>query len=203
MTFEMFLSIVAVLGSIVTMYVSLRRIAPESRKLELDGRAAQLKLISDYEKKIVDDASIIKSLNSRVDELEKCLAEIQQRMAELEERTEEAQHSAMVRYKALMSITPVPIFVVNVDTGVIVDVNPRTCDLYGYTEGQLKQMNISEVSAEPAQTMEILANRITRVPKRRHRKKNGKIFDVSTEMRYFQDGDNYCVSVVTVLDGDE
>lgn len=200
MNIELIVSFVAVFASLIGVFIAYKKAGPESKKIEIEAKQGQLKLINEYETKLVQDSKVIKELNLRIDELEKCLAEVQQRMAELEEKHDDLKKFDTIRYNCLMAAIPIPVIFVNVTTGQIIDVNPKACELYEYSVGQMKQMNVVEISAEPDQTLYTINNKIKRVERRYHKKKNGKVFPVTTEMVYFDgNGDTYCVAVVTAF----
>jgi len=82
------------------------------------------------------------------------------------------------KYRQLFQAESDAIFVVDADTGEILDANPAASAIYGYSYDELLKMKNSDISAEPQKTTTATQNRVAMVPYRLHRKKDGTIFPV-------------------------
>jgi PAS domain S-box-containing protein len=76
--------------------------------------------------------------------------------AELERRDAlEARQHSEASYRAILESAEDAAFVHDIDTGAILDVNSRTCDVYGYTREELLQIDVGMLSSGvPPYTME-------------------------------------------------
>ncbi len=82
------------------------------------------------------------------------------------------------KYRQLFQAESDAIFVVDADTGEILDANPAATSIYGYSREELMCLKNSDISAEPIKTTEATQNRVAMVPHRLHRKKDGTVFPV-------------------------
>jgi PAS domain S-box-containing protein len=102
-------------------------------------------------------------------ELEK---RVEQRTAELKESEE--------KYRLVFESESDAIMIFDGETRRFVDVNSAAEKLYGYTRDEFLQLNCSAITAEPDDSdvsiRETMARRITSVPRRLHRKKDGSVF---------------------------
>ncbi len=68
-------------------------------------------------------------------------------------RAEEALEAAEASYRAIFDAGEDPIFVHDWDTGAVVDVNAKACEVYGYTREELLRISIDAInSGEPPYT---------------------------------------------------
>ncbi len=68
--------------------------------------------------------------------------------AELQrKRSEEARRISEVSYRAIFDASEDAIFVHDWESGAIVDVNPRACELYGYTRDELLRASVEDLSS--------------------------------------------------------
>jgi PAS domain S-box/PAS domain S-box len=81
-------------------------------------------------------------------------------------------------YRAIFEASGDSIFVIDVKTKEIIDVNAAACKLYGYAREEMIGLKNTDISAEPEKTDEELNKRPARVALRYHKKKNGTIFPV-------------------------
>ncbi len=101
-------------------------------------------------------------------------------------RAEEALKESEEFFRALYERVHHPIYLLDEDLN-FVDVNPFTCEFYGYTREEFKRMNISDITVreehadqqESAERMRHQGEAI--VQERRHRKKNGEIVAVTAD----------------------
>lgn len=98
------------------------------------------------------------------------ITESKRMRAELAEKEE--------KYRQLFEAESDAIFVVDTDSGEILDANPAAIAIYGYTYEALLQMKNTDVSAEPEKSFHATRNRETLVPIRFHKKKDGTVFPV-------------------------
>ncbi len=68
-------------------------------------------------------------------------------------RADQALRSAEASYRAIFDAAEDAIFVHDWDTGAVVDVNPKACEVYGYSYEELKRASVADVSSgEPPYT---------------------------------------------------
>ena len=103
---------------------------------------------------------------------------------ELEERnraTDKLRESEM-KYRQLFEMVSDALFLIDNETGRILDVNVAAVTLYGYSRDELLNMRNTDLSAEPAktrkQTEEAALAKVISIPVRYHRKKDGTVFPV-------------------------
>ena len=82
------------------------------------------------------------------------------------------------KYRQLFAAESDAIFMIDAQTGQILDANPATSSIYGYTHDELLQMKNTDVSAEPDKTTEATQHRETLVNLRFHKRKDGTVFPV-------------------------
>ncbi len=137
------------------------------------------------------NARAICDADSRVLYYEGSLEDITER-----KRAEEGQHKALAgalqathalreseeRYRTLYKAESSAIFLVDEDTGELIDANPAAERLYGYTRKELLQMKAWELSAEPEETKRVIrvynTKGVAHVPLRYHKNKAGTVFTV-------------------------
>lgn len=100
-------------------------------------------------------------------------------------RIEEALRESEERYRILFEMEADAIFMVDQESGRFIDANPAAEKLYGFSREEFLQMNAVEISAEPAKTRHALDTQITHIPLRRHRRKDGTVFQVEIIGSYF------------------
>jgi PAS domain S-box-containing protein len=103
------------------------------------------------------------------------------------------------KYRQLFAAESDAIFMIDADTGEILDANPATTLIYGYTHDELLLMKNTDVSAEPEKTSEATQNHINLVPIRYHKKKDGTIFPVELSAGFTTMG-NRNIQIVTSRD---
>ena len=68
--------------------------------------------------------------------------------AELErQRAEETLRRSEASYRAIFEASEDAVFIHDWDTGAIIDVNRRACEIYGYSYEEMKRINIAELSS--------------------------------------------------------
>lgn len=82
------------------------------------------------------------------------------------------------KYRLLFEAESDAIFMIDAESGQILDVNPAATRSYGYSRQELLAMKNTDVSAEPEKTIEATNQRQTKVLIRYHKKKDGTILPV-------------------------
>lgn len=91
-----------------------------------------------------------------------------------EERVRESEQM----YRQLFELESDAIFLVNAETGEILEVNQTAATLYGYEREKLLSMKNTDLSAEPTETRRATTDKLNMIPIRMHRKKDGTVFPV-------------------------
>jgi len=91
-----------------------------------------------------------------------------------EERIRESED----RYRTLFEMESDATFIIDNESGEIVEVNETAAGLYGYSKRELVGLRNYDLSAEPDETRRATENRLTAIPVRWHRKKDGTVFPV-------------------------
>jgi PAS domain S-box-containing protein len=89
------------------------------------------------------------------------------------------------KYRNVFEAKNDPLLLVDAETRSIIDLNPAASVLYGYTRGEMLQMDLLALSAEPEKTQETLDRQVPRVSLRYHRKKDGTVFPADITHAYF------------------
>ncbi len=82
------------------------------------------------------------------------------------------------RYRSLFDLESDAIFLIDNETGQILEVNNAATSLYGYSKEELLQKKNTDLSAEAQETRKAVLKELTVVPIRYHRKKDGTVFPV-------------------------
>ncbi|MCX6122489.1 MAG: PAS domain S-box protein [Ignavibacteriales bacterium] len=94
-------------------------------------------------------------------------------------RTEEALRENEEKYRRLFDMESDALFLIDDETGQIIEANAAASTLYGYQHQELLQMRNVDLSAEPDETSRAGKNPTeTRIPIRYHRKKDGSVFPI-------------------------
>jgi len=94
------------------------------------------------------------------------------------EKNQSAIQESEEQYRLIFNLVSDAIFLIDNETGQILEVNKAASSLYGYSREELLSMNHRDVSAEPERTREATLKEMTVVPLRYHRKKDGAVFPV-------------------------
>ena len=103
------------------------------------------------------------------------------------------------KYRQLFAAESDAIFMINADTGQIIDANPAATNIYGYSHTEMLAMKNTDISAEPDKTTEATKKNQTLVPLRMHKKKDGTIFPVELSAG-FTSINNTRIQIVTSRD---
>ena len=91
---------------------------------------------------------------------------------------EETLKTSEKKYRRLFEAESDAIFLIDKETGQILDANPAATQIYGYTHEEFLTLRNVDISAEPEKTKESTANDHSFVPIRYHKKKEGAAFAV-------------------------
>lgn len=97
-------------------------------------------------------------------------------------RVEAALRESEERYRHLFHANQDPLFLLDMETRAITDANPAACQVYGYSREELLGLQNTDLSAEPEKTIQSMQDKVSFVPLRYHRKKDGTVFPA--EMSY-------------------
>ncbi|OFW56602.1 MAG: hypothetical protein A2133_00100 [Actinobacteria bacterium RBG_16_64_13] len=100
-------------------------------------------------------------------------------------QADEALRESEERYRALFELESDAIVLVDNESGQILEVNAAAMVLYGYSREEWLSMNHTDVSVEPDKTRQAAGDRLTQIPIRRHKKKDGTVFPVEITGRHF------------------
>ncbi len=93
------------------------------------------------------------------------------------------------KYRTLFMAEPDPIFLIDENSGRLLDANPAAEELYGYAHAELLTMKACDLSCEPDITqkaIKIKNDNIAHIPHRIHKKKNGDKIIVEISARHFE-----------------
>jgi PAS domain S-box-containing protein len=93
-------------------------------------------------------------------------------------RVEQALRESEQKYRLLFEMESDALFLIDNETGNILDVNAAAVSLYGYSREELLRMRNVDLSAEPTATRRATLKGPTYIPVRYHHKKDGSIFPV-------------------------
>ena len=96
---------------------------------------------------------------------------------EREQAQEELRYSEH-KYRQLFELVSDALFLIDKDSGRILEVNRAASEMYGYTRKELLELRNTDLSAEPESTTRATQEELTVVPERSHKKKNGTVFPV-------------------------
>lgn len=82
------------------------------------------------------------------------------------------------KYRHLFELESDAIFLVDKETGNILEVNESAIDMYGFNREELLRMKNADLSEEPDKTKHATQEQLHQIPIRYHRKKDGSVFPV-------------------------
>ena len=95
---------------------------------------------------------------------------------------EEELRDSESKYRRLFEMESDALFLIDAQSGEILDANLAAAELYGYSLEALLQMRTTDLSAEPEETRKAddtaASSGVVLIPVRYHRKKDGKVFPV-------------------------
>lgn len=114
-------------------------------------------------------------------------------------KLEETLRASEKKYRKLFEAESDAIFLIEKETGKILDANPAASAIYGYSHEEFLQLLNIDISAEPEKTKTATANNHSFVPIRYHRKRNGDVFAVEISAGV-TDLDGHAVHIITARD---
>jgi PAS domain S-box-containing protein len=129
-------------------------------------------------------------LNLVLNSLNDALA-LARRQVEERKQAEEALRESEERYRQLFELESDAIFLIENESGRILEVNNAASALYGYSRDELLTKRNTDLSAEPEDTRQVtqetpvIADQVVTIPLRFHRKKDGAVFPVEITGRFF------------------
>jgi len=100
-------------------------------------------------------------------------------------RAEEALRESEERYRQLFEMESDAIFLIDNETGRILEANEAASELYGFSREELRGLRNVDLSAEPESTRARTREGASEIPLRWHRKRDGSIFPVEIMARHF------------------
>ncbi|MFZ7110148.1 MAG: ATP-binding protein [Desulfatiglandales bacterium] len=101
------------------------------------------------------------------------------------DRVKESLAESETKYRQLFEMESDALFLIENDTGRVLEVNPAASEMYGYGREDFLQMDNTQVSAEPEETRKVRSEHLTTVPIRYHKKSDGTVFPVEISARHF------------------
>ncbi|MCE5272187.1 PAS domain S-box protein [bacterium] len=107
-----------------------------------------------------------------------------------EDITEQKRSAEKIRfseekYRALFEMESDALFLISNVDGRILEVNQAAVEMYGYSRSELLRLRNLDLSGEPDQTHAATLSRLTVIPVRWHRRKDGAVFPVEINARHF------------------
>ncbi|MEI6682564.1 MAG: PAS domain S-box protein [Bacteroidota bacterium] len=106
-------------------------------------------------------------------------------------KLEKAVSEREEKYRTLFTASRDALFLIDRNSGDILDVNDAVCNLYGYTREELYKLKNTDLSFEPVATSLATKNLRGRIELRYHKKKDGTVFPVDIS------------STLLIMDGEE
>lgn len=91
---------------------------------------------------------------------------------------EAALRESEEKYRGLFELESDALFLIDNQEGQILEANMAAEKLYGYSRDELLHLRNVDLSAQPDETRQATAHRLSRIPIRYHRKKDGTVFPV-------------------------
>jgi len=143
--------------------------------------AQDITQIKETERQLVESREALKAQNQELQDLNEEYSQItltlQENLIQLQQAKDLTEENE-AKFRALFNVSPDSLFIVEKGTGIIIDVNQKAIEQYGYTAEELIGQHNTVVSAEPEKTIEFADNPVDLLPIRYHRKKNGEVFPV-------------------------
>ena len=129
--------------------------------------------------------------------------QLEQRVKELQleanklKHTEETLRESEEKYRQLFELGSDALFLIEIQTGQILNTNNTALEMYGYSREEALQMKNSDFSSEPDKTRKATVESDSWIPVRYHRKKDGTVFPTEISVCYFTlYGKEVCVAAI-------
>lgn len=100
-------------------------------------------------------------------------------------KAEEALRESENKYRQVFEMESDAHFIIDKDTGRILEVNSAACSMYGFSREELLQKKNTDLSAEPSKTTHQTKTEGTLIPVRHHKKADGTVFPVEITAGHF------------------
>lgn len=100
-------------------------------------------------------------------------------------KAEENLKQSEEKYYNLFNSVSDAVYVMDRETGKVLDVNDTACKMYGYTREEWLTMTNTDVSAEPEKTKKATKELPDKIPVRFHKKKDGTVFPLEITLGTF------------------
>ncbi len=100
-------------------------------------------------------------------------------------KAEDALRESENKYRQVFEMESDALFLIDKDTGRILEVNSAACSMYGFSREELLQKKNIDLSAEPAKTVHQTQTEGTLIPIRHHKKADGTVFPVEITAGHF------------------
>jgi PAS domain S-box-containing protein len=135
---------------------------------------------------------------------ERAISDIDQRDLTKSKGSEEALRQSEANYRAIFDAANDAIFVHDIETGEILDVNRKMCEMYGHTAEEVRQLTVEDLSAgEPPYTDEVAQQLMKKAAEGepqlfewRAKDKSGRIFWVEVNLQRALIGRKDCLLAV-------
>jgi PAS domain S-box-containing protein len=101
-------------------------------------------------------------------------------------QAEEALRESEKQYRTLFEATADTVFLIDQESGSLLDVNPAATRMYGFNREEFLRMTTTDVSAEPEKTAKATSEPVPFIPIRYHRHKDGTVFPVELTASIFE-----------------
>jgi PAS domain S-box-containing protein len=100
-------------------------------------------------------------------------------------RIEDCLRENEEKFRSVFKSVSDSLFLIDQETGTILDTNDGACTLYGYTYTEMLQLKDVDLSAEPEKTRKATKECHRTIPLRYHKKKDGTVFPVNITSSLF------------------
>jgi two-component system cell cycle sensor histidine kinase/response regulator CckA len=100
--------------------------------------------------------------------------------------TEQRLKESEKQYRSLFEAIADTVFLIDQQTGSLLDVNPAATRMYGFNRDEFLRMTTTDVSAEPEKTDKATREPVSFIPIRYHRHKDGSVFPVELTASLFE-----------------
>jgi PAS domain S-box-containing protein len=113
------------------------------------------------------------------------------------EQAEEMVRESEGKYRQLFELGSDALFLIEVKTGKILDLNNAAIEMYGYSREEALQMKNTDFSSEPDKTRKATLESEKHIPVRYHKRKDGTIFPTDISVAYYTwYGKKVCVAAI-------
>ena len=103
----------------------------------------------------------------------------------IRKKAEDALRESENKYRQVFEMESDALFLIDKDSGRILEVNSAACSMYGFSREELLQKKNTDLSAEPSKTTHQTQTEGTLIPIRYHKKADGSVFPVEITAGHF------------------